>query len=301
MKYMKSREEFINLISQPEYKYENYIPAEEFPEFRKLKSYGNVSTLFEDLTDKLGRYPTQNEYVFEGYKLSEAYFTDPAKLKGYGEDSYRWFPVDFYYENGKQIISKWGKFYWHHPVKGQLLKDHVKSRLSYNYISNIVELGAIATLCELGYLVGVSDLIDGVFGADIVVGVPEVDKVIYVHVTTPNGMNYVKEKEGKPGYARNDSGQAIYFKGRDYSVNHQYLLYGTRLGAVEGTQIINGNPVIRKEHINSLIKQAILSKADKLSSPAQLLSFDTWLKNNGVQDGIGKLWLNLNEVKGANK
>lgn len=300
MEYIKTRKAFIEMISKEEYKFTDFR-APSYPSFLKLKSYGNMTNLFEELTEKLGRTPTENEYVFEGFNRSRAYFTDPAKVKGTGDNTYRWFPLDKKIENGKQIVSQWGKFYFDHPIKGELLRENVKSRLSYNYVSNIVEMGVVATLCDLGYLVGVNDLVDGVFGVDVVVGVPELDKVIYLHVTTKKGMRYVKEKENKDGFTFDDNGKGIWFKGRDYSVNHQYLLYGTKLGESEGVELINGNPVITAEQIESVILDAVENKSDKLKSPAQLLFFDNWLKNNGIKNGIGKIWINKNILKGDKK
>ncbi|MED4619466.1 hypothetical protein [Priestia megaterium] len=156
-------EELETLLAKPEYRAYNRLNYSNVPEalYDGVKKMDNVVSfgqevidLFDNMVDRLGRLPSQKEYIAEGLPLYEAFWKENQythkKINGYP---------------------------W---TKG--VKLGIMDRIARTYTSKLVELHLELMLKELGFTVKAHPLLDSVMGVDLVV--EDDEKIYYVHVTT---------------------------------------------------------------------------------------------------------------------
>lgn len=274
--------EYKEMISQPQYAMKQYAWVG-YDEFEALSKYGDLANLFEELAEEYGRVPTQDEYVTVGFERAKEYFTTKVNAKGQ-----RWLPVKKDPKTKK--VLKWHDFKWE-----EKLMRAITQRLARSYPSHMVEYSTILTLLEKypHFKVGASDYIDGVMAVDIVVASEEHDKVLYVHVTSSSGYSdhWLKKKESRKGFALDKNG-GKHFYTRNFKKGHAHLAFGKT--ETDTTEIVNGIPVIKESHIDSVIEVAMIlaPSMDTFKGKEQLCQLHYWLIENNISDnGLGNFWL----------
>lgn len=266
------------MISQPEFEMKQYQWVG-YDEFEKLTSYGDLANLFEELAEELGRVPTQTEYIKAGFERSKEYFQKK------GED--RWLPIGTY-PNGKKI---WHNFKWEEKLMRAIIQ-----RLARSYPSHMVEYSTILTLLEKypHYKIGASDYIDTIMAVDIVVASEEHNKVAYLHVTSASGYSdkWLKRKEDRKGIGIDKNGKKHYYK-RNFKKGHVHLAF-SRKEETDSTEFINGIPIIKESHIESVVEVAMMLAPymDTFKDKEQLVELHNWLIENDIdENGLGNFWL----------
>lgn len=267
------------MISKPEFTPRKYEWVN-YEEFEALKSFGDIANLFEELAGVLGRVPTQDEFVAEGFKRSEVFF------KKKGKD--RWLAVGEY-PNGKPI---WHNFQW----EDERLQKAVKHRIARSYFSHMVEYSTILQLKEKypEYKVGASDYLDGIMGVDIVVGSKEYNKVLYIHVTSASGYSdhWLRNKEGRDGVGFDKDGNKHYYK-RNFKKGHVQLAFSKK-EETYSTEFVNGIPMFKDSHIQQVIEVAMIltPHMDSWEKKEQLVDLHKWLIVNDIDsNGLGCFWI----------
>lgn len=236
-------EQFNNLLREPEYHFTD-IPSPRYEEFEKLRKYGEVANLFEELEESLGRPPTQSEYIQIGLIRAEEFFRTNTK-KGY-----RWFVL----EKNPDGSNRWGKFNWDTDER---LHQAVTQRLSRTYQSKLAELSIYHQLICMSNIydieVGTHDYLDLILGVDIAVRSETMNKTSYFHVSSESGALWIPTKEG-----RSVDLSDIDTYTRDFSKNHQNITY--TLEESDKTLLINNNVTIRREYIELMIATAMMEE-----------------------------------------
>lgn len=282
LNYNLTIEEYIEMIQKTEFAMEHYEYVD-FPEFEKIVTYGyGIATVFEDLAEKLGRIPTQQEFIKEGLARCKAFFVDPNKVKQGG----RWLTVGKY-DDGSPI--------WYHFKWDKKLISAATSRLARSYPSFVVEYSTILMIKSKfpEYEVGVNDYLDGIAGVDICIGSEEQDKMLYVHIT--NGSDYsqywLERKESRTGKGWDKKGKKYEYK-RNFKKGHLHLTF-THYDSVS-TQYINGMPMIKEEHLRNVLGMAFSKSLymDSFKEQEQLKDLDNWLISNDInENGLCFSWL----------
>lgn len=279
--YTLSIDKYKELISQPAYAMKQYEWAG-YEEFEQLVSFGNIANMFEELADKLGRVPTQNEYIQEGLARSKAFFVGKSKSNGD-----RFLPIK---KDKSGKVLKWHNFKW-----TEKLEKAVTQRLARSYPSHMVEYSTILTLLSKfpQYKIGANDYLDGILGVDIVVGAEKANKVGYVHVTSASGYSdhWLKKKEDRTGKAWDKDGNKHEYK-RNFKKGHIHLAFSAYES--ESTEIINGIPMIKHSHIQHVLEVAftLAPYMDTWQAKEQLHQLHKWLKDNKIdKEGLGTVWL----------
>ncbi|MCD4839745.1 hypothetical protein LRS37_12885 [Neobacillus sedimentimangrovi] len=279
MNYNLTIEQYKQLISQPEYQMVQY-PWVGYEEFEQLSSYGNLAHLFEELTEQLGRVPTQTEYINEGLARSKAFFIGKAKPNGD-----RWLPIQKD-KNGK--VLKWHNFKW-----DERLEKAIVQRIARSYPSHMVEYSTILLLKSYfpQYKIGANDYLDGVMGVDIVVGSEQHDKVAYIHITSASSYSdhWLKKKEDRKGVIYQNGVRHEYT--RNFKKGHIHLSFS--LYESESTEIINSIPLLKISHIQQVLETAFMLAPymDTWKKKEQLCQLHHWLKDKGIEQGLGSVWL----------
>lgn len=273
-------EQYKEMIRQPEFTMKQYAYVG-YDEFEKLVSYGDLANLFEELAGRYGRVPTQNEYVKEGLTRCKAFFIGKAKPNGD-----RWLSIGKH-PNGKPI--------WHNFIWEDRLERAVVQRLARSYPSHMVEYSTILTLKTKfpEFKVGANDYLDGIMAVDIVVGSPKHDKLLYVHVTSESSYSdyWLKKKESRDGIGFDKAGNKHYYK-RNFMKGHVHLAFSKCDS--ESTEVINGIPVIKLNHIQEVLEKAftLAPTMDTWKEKEQLCKLHDWLKENNIdKNGLGSVWL----------
>jgi hypothetical protein len=183
---------------QLKYKYENdlYIPE--------------IVTLFYDMSEKMNKIPTQNEYVDEYIRITMIQLT---------------------------------KKDWYDPFRKDFFLDCIIWRADRSYKSNLVEIMTAGQLELKGYKVFRHLYIDYVLGVDLVA--VKDDKCWYIHVTKDS--KWARDKVFKKGTYRNYTvnGQKIVFQ-RDFK-KHVQFLYDCE--SSDKNIINNGLPLFRHDYV----------------------------------------------------
>ncbi len=281
--YTMSIESFKEMIKKPEYKAVQ-MKFQQYPEFEGLNYYGVSPTLFEDLAEKLGRIPTQAEYINEAYKSSVNFFTDPKHCKN-----------GVRYLNWKCYKTK--KWHNNHPFKlDKKLAYSITQRASRTYPSLIAEYITILTLKTKfpSYVVGAHDHLDSLMGVDIVVSnlYADQNKSVYLHVHSgsPDATNLVKDKATRPVKRIDNWGKAHYYK-RDFSKGHFSLTFSKYPS--KSTEYINGIPFIKESYIKEVLDHAFYesNNTDNFNC-SQIQQVNKFLINNHIDSkGTKNMWL----------
>ena len=280
-----SIDEFKEMISREEYtpKHYDYV---DYWEFEQLVKIGDIANLFEELADRLGRIPTQQEYIAEGVERSKAYFTNPAKMKNGG----RWFPIK---KDAKGKVTRWHHFKW-----DKLLEMAVTQRMARSYPSHLVEYSTILTLLSKfkEYRVGANDYLDGIMGVDLVVASEKHNKVVYVHVTSASDYSdhWLKKKEKRSGTVYDKDGNKHHYK-RNFKRGHVHLAF-SKFEETDSTEFVNGLPIIKESHLQSVLETAFVLApyTDSYKKMEQLVDLHKWLKTNGIDaNGLGKVFFKV--------
>ena len=276
-----SLEDFKLMLEKPEFKAILY-QSEFYYEFEQLGSYGKgLFSLFEDLALKLGRVPSQNEFIKAGFKIAKSHFTDNIKP-----------------DKGKILsigVNDFGHKEYHSFYWNDQLRESIMQRLSRGYRSYLVEYSTILTIKNLfpQYKVGTNSYLDLVAGIDIVVGDKKEDKMLYVHVMSDSGFSndmYMK-KEKRRGARRDRFGNLQFYK-RSFKKGHLQLTFTYDDSA--STIAINGNPMIKPEHIKNVIELSFNApNLDSFKEPDQIIKLDEWIKSKNInKNGLGSFWIN---------
>lgn len=281
--------ELETLLNGPEYK-SNIYPIHTHPNFERLNDYGSIRTLFDDLTEELGRIPSQTEYVAAGTLRAQKFFT--PTVPGTTEVTKRW---------GKKNMYS-GTFDWNDPE----LQKAVNKRLSRTYPSFLVEYTTIVQLKTLypGYHIGTNDWLDTTAGIDIAVASPEHNRIVYIHVTSSSqqATDTYNNKKSRVGIAFDKNHKAHWYE-RNFNKGHIHLVFD-KFTDTATTRFVNGNPILKPEHIKHVIDTAMgvpdttLSHfdtwyPDKNNQRAQqLLHLHNFLLQNKVDEkGLGTVWV----------
>jgi hypothetical protein len=280
--YAMSTKEYREMISQPAFEMKQYEWVG-YDEFEQLVSFGKLANLFEELADKYGRVPTQTEYVNEGLAISKAFFVGKSKPNGD-----RWLPIQ---KDKQGKVLKWHNFKWE-----DRLEQAIKQRLARSYPSHMVEYSTILQLKEKypEFKVGANDYLDGIMAVDIVVGSEKHNKVLYVHVTSASDYSnhWLKKKEDRKGVGFSKDGSKHYYT-RNFKKGHVHLAF-SRTEETASTEFVNGIPIFKDSHIQSVIEMAFLlaPHMDSWEKQEQLMQLHNWLKDNHIDDaGLGAVWL----------
>lgn len=288
--YKMTIEEYKNMLEQEEYKAVNY-PVHSYGDmFEMLMDYGDITSLFDDLVDELGRVPSQQEYINAGIERAKLFFT-PRKDFGNGNIKYGDITKGRTLTVGKKQYQRSHTFYWHEEE----LQKAVKKRLSRTYPSLLVEVGVIIYMRELfpDLVTAVSPEIDIILGVDAVAIDLKKDKAIYIHVTgaSGGGTNFLNAKKNRWGYAKDANGKGHFYE-RKSNRGHIHIAY-SKFNEDATTQIINGNPVIKEEHLKNIIEvafqQTAVDSAIGLEGLAQLRDLHNWLVEEKIKsEGLGQ-------------
>lgn len=277
--YTMTIREYEEMLSKKEYKAITYPPHTYDSAFEDLMDYGNITNLFDDLVDSLGRVPTQTEYVNAGVERSKRYFT----------------PENGDINQGVQIIvgnyrnQRMHTFYWNEPM----LQTAVKKRLSRTYPSLLAEVGLIIYMREVrpDLFIAAHPDIDIILGVDAVAFDRKLDKALYFHVTgaSSGGTSFLKKKAGRKGYAKRADGTAAFYTRKELG-GHVHLAFN-KFNEDISTKIINGNPVFKAEYLEKVLelafKQDDLDKATGPEGLYQLRDLANWLVTNQIKpDGL---------------
>lgn len=244
-----------------------------YPEYEKLNGSVIMPAVFDRLVDRLGRIPTQREFVEEGLLDSAKFFLNPQKLKNGNE---RWLKV--YNDKGYKV---WHNFSW-----TERLQKAIVSRLARSYHSMTAEHTAELTLKYLfpDWTIISDERLDRVLGTDIVC-ITDDNQVVYFHVTAESNyaLHLLKRKARYDGKLYK-GGKPIYFK-RNFNAAHKLLLYSRKL---ENNKSMHHASIIffKKTYIENTALSA-LEDAEELQD-SQLVKFNDWLIANG-QRGIKEL------------
>jgi hypothetical protein len=284
LNYNMSVMEYKQLIQNDWFALKEY-KSEFYYEFEQLGSYGkDLVFMFEQLASRYNRVPSQAEYIKEGFERAKEFFTDPKKVKQGG----RWFVIgkDDYGNN------EFAFFMWDEDKK---LQEAVKTRLARSYSSHLVEYSTILTIKELfpELHVGANEYLDLVAGIDIVLGNKAENKMLYIHITSESSYSdyWMKRKEKKKGVGIDKTGK-MHFYTRNFKKGHLQITFSYEESA--STDIFNGIPFIKEEHLKNIIEKSF-EKApylDSFKKKEQLKKLHDWLKGNGInKNGISKLWI----------
>lgn len=255
------------ILDKPEYKafkrldYDSVQPAlmDGVRKQDDIISFGQEAIdLFENLTNDLGRIPTQKEYIEASLPIHQTFWEENQlthnKINGY--------PF----------------------TKG--VKLGIMDRIARNYTSRIVELHLELLLRDMGYTVKTHNLIDVLMGVDLII--EDGFKRHYIHVTTSKYSRQIAEKsvmrKQKRGSLKVGSNFVRYcrdFKG-DLILCYDSL---TPLGE-DSTKRINNNPVFKRAYIEEyLAVKRLGNSGEKMSQPiskpvSKLDDFILWAKAN---------------------
>ncbi|MCM3639709.1 hypothetical protein M4D68_00930 [Priestia aryabhattai] len=257
--------ELEELLAQPDYRAYTRLNYSNVPEplldgVRKMDnvvSFGQgIIDLFDNMVDRLGRLPSQKEYIDEGLPISQEFW-----------------------EENQHTHNKINGYPW---TKG--VKLGVMDRLARTYTSKLVELHLEIMLKDLGYKVRTHALLDSVMGVDIVV---EDDlKRYYVHVTTSKhgiagAERSVRKKESRGNFLVKGEYKDYWVKyGRDFKGDCVLCYESTTPLHNNSTKWINNNPVFNKEYIQEYFQlRKISNRGELLDSPeCKLFDFKIWAK-----------------------
>lgn len=287
--YQLTTKQVETMLNKPFY-FQKVYPQHTHPTFENLIEYGDISSIWEDLITKLDRIPSQTEYVAEGMERARVFFSPDVPGK-------------------TTVTKKWGRgnshsgvFDWTDPM----LHTAVTKRLSRAYPSFVTEYTTIIQLKELypNFLIGTNDWLDMTAGVDIAVASPEHNRIVYIHITTRSQQatdNY-NNKKSRKGVAFDKNHKAHWYD-RNFNKGHIHLAFD-KFKTTETTRFINGNALLKPEHIKQVIDTA-MSVPD-----VTLKHFDTWypdenkqraqqllhlhnflLQNKVDEKGLGTVWV----------
>ncbi|MGB3160373.1 MAG: hypothetical protein WBA84_03905 [Carnobacterium sp.] len=285
--YDKTTKEFKEMLEREEYKSENYELHEYDGAFEMLADYGNIKTLFDDLVKELGEIPTQQEYVEAGVKRAKLFFT-PRKDFGKGNIKYRNIDDGRLLRVGKGLTEKTHTFYWN----DEELKKAVRKRLSRTYPSMLAEVSLIIAIKEVfpDFKVFANPVIDSVMGVDAVVISKEADKTVYIHVTGKSygSSDYLNQKAKRKGYAEDIKGKSHFYERKSLK-GHIHLTFSKFKDSVS-TEIVNGNPIFKAEHIHNVLTVALEQEHIDSSKAEQLNELHNWLIKNEIKADKIESW-----------
>lgn len=222
--------------------------------FEDINYFGaEVSDLFEDMLDSLGRIPTQKEFIAKGLQLTSKWWISQT-LKG------------------NQYISNLS-------FTGEIVQA-CEDRLGRSYLSHVSELYAQLLLQELypDAKVISDDIIDLVLGVDLVF--EYMGKRLYIHVYKNSYWGRTSfEKKEKRGGMRNDSGEYIKFN-RNFSGDISFIYDITDS---DTTEMVNGIPLLSEDYVTWAIDRALNNSAVGESLDTKCSKLDklcSWLENN---------------------
>lgn len=271
--------EIEKLLKQPEYKaiipdysFKNSKNKRETDAVEATVSFGReLGDLFEELSLKHSRIPTQQEFLDAQLPIMKAYWLD-SKHKG-----------------ATKGIE------WTSAVEKACINRALRT-----YTSQLVEYHTITAMQELFPEWGIysSSYLDLLLGVDLVVETGK--KFMYVHIfkNSTHGFKafYKKEKRG----GRKINGKFKKFH-RDFTGDKCLVFDYTPAHCSETTQFINGHPVFKQEFLK---KQFLLF--DKFNQIGTPIAKETKLKE--LNEFIGKIEIQekvqdyyINEYKGGNK
>lgn len=267
--------ELMNLIQEERYASLDLPTQTKFPEFEGINNYGDVTTLWDELKEELGRIPTQKEYGKEALARAEYFFNTFTN-----SDGSKTIYTRPYNQPGHPY-----KFRWSRRLARSVLIREMRCYQSY-----LVEDVLVSWLLEhKGHeiRVGVHENMDKVMGVDLAVHFKEYDYIMYVHVTTKSQMFNLGGKE-----KRNQKNANGYFE-RDFT-NHVVL--GYERVETEVTDKVNGL-YIPNQYKLELFYNDMRIKAGKLSEKSKKdSSLQESLESNSLhelEDWLsGGLWSN---------
>lgn len=184
----------------------------------KVTGFGqSIGDAFEYLLVQYGRLPTQVEFA--------DYCVEQAK---------DWWTVDI---TGID---------WNSTVEMA-----VRNRQLRSYSSHLVELHSLLTLRELfpEWQIYCSDSIDLLMGVDLVVETEQ--KRLYIHVFKNSRSAFqAYQKKQKRGGTRNAAGKFVKYN-RDFTGDKSLQFDWSQSQCSESTQFINGNPLFKKEYLQT--------------------------------------------------
>ena len=277
------------MLNQPEYALINY-PLHTHPTFELLIDYGDISNLLDEMVAEIGRFPTQKEYVEAGVMRAKSYF---SPLPGKKPDVTKYWGKN----NANSAIFNWNDLE---------LQKAVRKRLSRAYPSHLLEYTTAVQLRELypTFKIGTNAWLDLTAGIDIVVGSPEHNRIVYVHVTSNSQQSNsaLNDKKKRWGMAR-DANNKMHWYERNFNKGHIHLAFD-KFKETDSTRFINGNPILKTEHLKHVMDSAMsvpdptLKHFDtwypdeKNQRAQQLLHLHNFLLQNKVDEkGLGTVWI----------
>lgn len=250
-------------LASPEYKIREFWDRSTLTEeerkqvnaYESISSFGSdIANLFENMIERLGHVPSQEEFIQQGVELTREWFCDNMlknpRLKG--------LPFN-------KIVQK-----------------ATEERLARTWVSMVVELHTKLLIQEtLPHLKVIQhDLLDLVMGVDLIV--EDDKKRYYVHIfkNTSWGMKAFKIKEKRGGLMKGK--QFIKYK-RDFTGDSILAYEWDKRTDHTSTKFINGIPLFKADFIEwkfkmmkrtSSIGEAVNTKESKL------VKLNDWLEKN---------------------
>lgn len=285
--YNKTTAELKAMLEQEKYKAINYEIHEYDRAFEDLMDYGNIKSLFDDLVNELGEIPCQQQYVEAGVERAKLFFT-PRKDFGKGNIRYRNIKDGRTLTVGRGIHKKSHTFYW----QDEELQKAVRKRLSRTYPSMLAEVSLIIAIKEVfpDLIIATNPIIDTCFGVDAVAINQELNKTVYIHVTgkSAGSSDYLNQKAKRKGYAEDIKGRSHYYERKSLK-GHIHLTFSKFKDSVS-TEIVNGNPIFKAEHIKTVLDVAFQQEHTDSAEAEQLKELHNWLVENKIKTNKIEDW-----------
>lgn len=276
-------QDIIKLYKQPQYK-PGHFPYVDYKEFQALNTLP-IAHIFDEMTAKLGKMPTQKDYIVECIQAARPFFDERA---------------DTAISIGRNKKHQFGAW-----KENELLIKALKGRSASTYLSKSVEYTALIQLQSLlknpahAAIFGPEDYVisheylDLIQGVDMALVLKKQNIVIYFHVikNSKNAEMYREIKWNRGGYYHQNK-----YLPYDRKVHlektidsHIDLKFDTNKKNSVTTDLINGMPLLKEEYLLQVIKQAIDNK-DKLK--LDTAATDTNLELNQLHNWLPETSIN---------